>query len=286
MKFILEGIDGSGKSTLAKKIKETFSFMNFDIVHCTRETNNNMEFFCDMIYNLNHNYSDNLIIDRMHLGQAVYQTEEERLANGWMTDDEIIRLENMLSKRNEVEPIIRIFVDTPIDTCLYNCHHNGEDGHYTKEYLEDLRNRYLNLLERLKNVNAVNNWIIYKNNFVSPEVVRNFDYSSLPHIVLVDFDKTLNLTDKPFPSIGEPNTRLIKDLTEGRWKDSKKILFTSRTDDSLKEAIDCCREWGIEFDAVNDNIKEVKDAGLSPRKIFGHLIIDDLALNPNDMYKD
>lgn len=243
-------------------------------------------FFCDMIYNLNHNYSDNLIIDRMHLGQAVYQTEEERLANGWMTDDEIIRSESMMSERSKMEPIIRIFVDTPIDICLYNCHHNGEDVHYTREYLEDLRNRYLNLLERLKNVNVFNNWIIYKNNFPSPEIARNFDYSSLPHIVLVDFDKTLNLTDKPFPHIGKPNLKLIRDLTEGRWKNSKKVLFTSRTDDSLVEAIECCNNWGLEFDAINDNIKEVKDAGLSPRKIFGHLIIDDIAVNPNDLYKD
>lgn len=283
MKFILEGVDGSGKSTLARKIQETFKFMNFEIVHCTRETDNNLEFFKDMIYNSNGRYSDNLIIDRMHLGQCVYQNEDERIDKGWMSDDEIIKLENMLSKRNEVEPIIRIFVDTPIDTCLYNCHHNGEDGHYTKEYLEDLRNRYLSLLERLKNVNAVNNWVIYKNNFVSPEVARNFDYSSLPHIVCVDFDKTLNITDKPFPSIGSPNTKLIDELLNGKWKDSKKVLYTCRTDHLLDEAIEKCEEWGLKFDAINDNIDELKSNGLNPRKIYCNVLFDDLSLNPFDL---
>ena len=282
MKFILEGIDGAGKSTLAKKIQETFNFMDFDIVHCTRETDNNLKFFKDMVYNLNGNYSDNLIIDRMHLGQVCYQTEEERIDKGWMSDDDIIELENCLYARTCMEPIIKIFVDTPIDTCLYNCHHNGEDGHYTLEYLKDLREKYLNLIEKLNRMSC-NKWIIYKNEFPSPEIARNFDYSSLPHIVLVDFDRTLNLTDKPFPSIGEPNVKLISELMNGKWKDSKKILFTSRTDDSLTEAINCCKEWGIEFDAVNDNIKEVKDAGLNPRKIYGNLIIDDIALNPKDL---
>lgn len=282
MKFILEGVDGSGKSTLAKKIQETFKFMNFEIVHCTRETDNNLEFFKDMIYNSNGRYSDNLIIDRMHLGQCVYQNEDERIDKGWMSDDDILELENCLQARTGIEPVIKIFVDTPIETCLYNCHHNGEDGHYTLEYIKDLREKYLNLIERLNRVSC-NQWIVYKNDFPSPEIANNFDYSSLPYIVCVDFDKTLNITDKPFPSIGSPNTKLIDELLNGKWKDSKKVLYTCRTDHLLAEAIEKCEEWGLKFDAINDNIDELKSIGLNPRKIYCSLIIDDLSLNPSDL---
>ena len=282
MKFILEGVDGSGKSTLARKIQETFKFMNFEIVHCTRETDNNLEFFKDMIYNSNGRYSDNLIIDRMHLGQCVYQNEDERIDKGWMSDDDILELENCLHARADIEPVIKIFVDTPIETCLYNCHHNGEDGHYTLEYIKDLREKYLNLIEKLNRVSC-NKWIVYRNDFPSPEVARNFDYSSLPHIVCVDFDKTLNITDKPFPSIGSPNTKLIDELLNGKWKDSKKVLYTCRTDHLLDEAIEKCEEWGLKFDAINDNIDELKSNGLNPRKIYCNVLFDDLSLNPFDL---
>ena len=280
MKFILEGIDGSGKSTLAKKIQETFKFMNFEIFHCTRYTPNNLKFFTEIILN-----NDNLIIDRMHIGQLVYQTEKERVDKGWMSNDDIIKFEEFLTKRSSVEPIIRIFVDTPLDTCLYNCHHNGEDGDYTYEYIKELRDKYVEILFKLNN-NYGSNWISYDNNFPSPEVARNFDYSSLPHIVCVDFDKTLNLTNNSFPSIGVPNRELLDELLYGKYKDSKKVLYTCRTNDSLDEAIRTCEEWGLKFDAINDNIEELRSQGINPRKIYCNVFIDDLAVNPNNMFKD
>lgn len=276
MKFILEGIDGAGKSTLARKIQETFNFMNFDIVHCTRETDNNLEFFKDMIYNLDGRYSDNLIIDRMHLGQCVYQNEDERIDKGWMSDDDILELENCLHARTDMEPVIKIFVDTPIETCLYNCHHNGEDGHYTLEYLRDLREKYLNFIERLNRVSC-NKWIIYKNEFLSPEIARNFDYSTLPHIVAVDFDGCL--ADTEFPVIKDINKKLLYELTDGIYKNSKKILWTNRTDDSLKEALEYLESFGFIPDAVNDNIQEVKDIGLDPRKVYYDIVLDDKSYN-------
>lgn len=277
MKFILEGVDGSGKSTLAKKIQETFKFMNFEIVHCTRETPNDFKFFTELVTN-----DDNLIIDRMHIGQCVYQTEDERIKNGWMSNDDIIKLEEYLTRRSSIEPIVRILVDTPLETCLYNCHHNGEDGHYTLEYLNELRDKYHEILFKLNNCYG-SNWIIYDNKFPSPEIANSFDYSSLPHIVCVDFDKTLNITDESFPSIGSPNVILFNELLNGKWKDSKKVLYTCRTGYLLDEAVKKCEEWGLKFDAINDNIDELKSNGLNPRKIYCNIFIDDLALNPSNL---
>ena len=274
MKFILEGTDGSGKSTLAKEIQNTFKYMDFKIIHCTRETPNNMLYFSEMI-----NSSENLIIDRGWIGQFVYQTAEERERNNWLNYIDLEYIECLSSRLG----VIKLYVNTPTDVCLYNCLHNGEDGHYTEEYIDELKLTYENLLFKS---NHCFGWEKYNNNFVSPEVARNFDYSSLPHIVCVDFDGTLNMTNDPFPSIGSPNIELINDLKNGRWKDSKKILYTARTGFSLDEAIECCRNWGLEFDAINDNIKEVKEVGLNPRKVYCNLFIDDTALNPCDVYFD
>lgn len=271
MKFILEGVDGSGKTTLAKKIQEAFKFMNFKIVHSTSSTPNNLGYFADLIHS-----TDNLIIDRMHLGQFVYQTEEERVAKGWLSSEDELRLvEHWIASRNLTEPIITIFVDTPIDVCLYNCHHNGEDGHYTEEYIKDLRYKYMLLIQRLNSTES--NWVTYHNEFVSPEVAKKFNYSTLPKIVAVDFDGTLAYTE--FPKIVAPNMILFNELLNGKYKDYKKILWTNRTDHLLDEAIEYCRDLGLEFDEINDNIKEVRDAGLSPRKVYADVYIDDKAIN-------
>lgn len=271
MKFILEGVDGSGKSTLAKHIQETFKFMNFEIVHSTRNTPNNLDYFGSLIYN-----NKNLIIDRMHLGQFIYQNEEERVAKNWLSsEDELRAIEYRIASRNHMEPIITIFVDTPIDVCLYNCHHNGEDGHYTIEYIKNLRDKYLSLINRL-NLTGPSNWIVYKNNFVSPEVAQKFDYTTLPKIVAVDFDGTLAYTK--FPEIISPNIELINELKTGKYKDYKKILWTNRTEHALQDAIEYCKKFGLEFDAINDNIQEVKDVGLSPRKVYADIFIDDKSL--------
>ena len=110
------------------------------------------------------------------------------------------------------------------------------------------------------------------------------DFSSLPKIIAVDFDGTL-CTDC-FPSIGIANLNLITDLIAQREKGVKLILWTSRTNnfdpgdgdkiDMLDEAVKWCSNLGLEFDAVNDNIQEVKDlTGDNTRKIYADLYIDD-----------
>ena len=50
----------------------------------------------------------------------------------------------------------------------------------------------------------------------------------------------------------------------------------------LTRAVEFCRCYGLEFDAVNDNTEELKRAyGTNPRKIGADYYIDDKALPPD-----
>lgn len=112
--------------------------------------------------------------------------------------------------------------------------------------------------------------------------IKNF--SELPRIIAVDFDGTL-CTDC-FPSIGIANLNLIENLIKQRENGVKLVLWTSRTNnfdsgdgnkvDMLDEAVKWCSRLGLKFDAINDNIQEVKDfTGGNTRKVYADVYIDD-----------
>ena len=94
-------------------------------------------------------------------------------------------------------------------------------------------------------------------------------------IYAVDFDGTLNLARK-YPELGNPNMRLIEMLIECRAEGDKVILWTCREGQLLADAVKYCRKYGLEFDAINDNIQENKDRwGNNTRKVFADFYIDD-----------
>jgi uncharacterized pyridoxamine 5'-phosphate oxidase family protein len=100
----------------------------------------------------------------------------------------------------------------------------------------------------------------------------------LPRIVAVDFDGTL-VEDK-FPEIGRPNVTLFKALKRWQTEGVKVILWTCRNNDALEAAVKFCRDMGLEFDAVNENLPEVKELyGGDTRKVFADLYIDDKAID-------
>ena len=74
-------------------------------------------------------------------------------------------------------------------------------------------------------------------------------------IIAVDFDGTL-CTDC-FPKIGQPNTALIELLKGLRRQGRQIILWTCRCGNQLEEAVEWCRKWELEFDAVNENLPEI-----------------------------
>ena len=80
------------------------------------------------------------------------------------------------------------------------------------------------------------------------------EMSSFVPIYAVDFDGTL--CESKWPGIGAPNKKLIQHLVQRRTEGAKVILWTCRVEEHLKEAVDWCSKFGLEFDAVNDNLPE------------------------------
>lgn len=93
-------------------------------------------------------------------------------------------------------------------------------------------------------------------------------------VYAVDFDGTLNLADK-YPSLGEPNTELFDFLKQRKQFGDKIILYTCREGKLLEDAVRYCRIQGMEFDAINDNIRENVLRWGNSRKIFADYYIDD-----------
>ena len=90
-------------------------------------------------------------------------------------------------------------------------------------------------------------------------------------IFAIDFDDSLFAN--AYPNIGKPNYKLIQKAILLRKLGHKLILWTCRSGKELEEAVGACREVGLEFDAVNENINPTKR--FNPRKIFAHYYVDD-----------
>ncbi len=105
-------------------------------------------------------------------------------------------------------------------------------------------------------------------------------FEELPKIIAVDFDGTL--VEDRWPEIGSPNIELFEILKSLRQNYGIKIiLWTCRNyhdkyGDMLEEAIKFCQKQGLEFDAINENIREVqKFTGEDTRKVYADVYIDD-----------
>ena len=100
-------------------------------------------------------------------------------------------------------------------------------------------------------------------------------------IIAVEFDGTLCIDS--YPNIGFPNLPLIFLLKQMKAQDKKIILWTCRCGRYLAEAVNWCENFGLEFDAVNDNVEEiVKKYGSNSRKIYADVYIDDKSCFPWD----
>jgi hydroxymethylpyrimidine pyrophosphatase-like HAD family hydrolase len=91
--------------------------------------------------------------------------------------------------------------------------------------------------------------------------------------IAIDFDGTI--VEHTFPSIGKEKLFAIDTMRELMKQNHQLILWTSRVGKELDEAIDFCRERGVEFYAINKNYpEEVYDETVS-RKIVADVYIDD-----------
>lgn len=101
-------------------------------------------------------------------------------------------------------------------------------------------------------------------------------------VFAVDFDGCL--AEYKFPGIGEQTEkqkRFMSILKKLQQKGHKLVLWTSRGEPSLQEAIDWCEERGLKFDSHQVNPFTEKISGPSP-KIVADYYIDDKALEFGD----
>lgn len=90
-------------------------------------------------------------------------------------------------------------------------------------------------------------------------------------IFALDFDDSL--FTNAYPNVGTPNYAFIRKAILLRKMGHKLILWTCRSGKELEEAVEACREVGLEFDAVNENLNPSER--FNPRKIFAHYYVDD-----------
>ena len=99
-------------------------------------------------------------------------------------------------------------------------------------------------------------------------------------IYAVDFDKTLTIGSYEFPDTGRPNIGLFHFLIEKQRSGHNIILWTCRAGRDLDVAVAYCRNMGLEFDAVNDNLPKIIEAySVNSRKVFADYYIDDRSVS-------
>jgi hydroxymethylpyrimidine pyrophosphatase-like HAD family hydrolase len=91
--------------------------------------------------------------------------------------------------------------------------------------------------------------------------------------IAVDFDGTI--VDHEYPKIGKEKLFAFRTLKELEKQGASLILWTFRSGKELDEAVEYCRQNGLEFYAVNKNYpEEIFDETIS-RKIDADMFIDD-----------
>ena len=94
-----------------------------------------------------------------------------------------------------------------------------------------------------------------------------------PIIVAVDFDGTI--VEDAYPKVGKPMIFAFDTLKKLQSQGHRLILWTYRSGKRLDEAVDFCKENGLEFYAVNKNFPEEEYDEKYSRKIHADLFIDD-----------
>lgn len=94
-------------------------------------------------------------------------------------------------------------------------------------------------------------------------------------IIATDFDDTLVEAGR-FPEFGE-DTKWFDTLQKikAAYPNVKIILWTCREGKALAEAVTFCRENGLTFDAVNEDIPSSLEWKGKTRKPFAHIYVDD-----------
>lgn len=85
-------------------------------------------------------------------------------------------------------------------------------------------------------------------------LVLNYRRCTIIHAI--DFDGFL--CEAKYPEIGKPYKDKIEFFKRCREKGHKVILWTCRAGSTLNDAIIWCKGWGLELDAVNEDVPEIR----------------------------
>jgi hydroxymethylpyrimidine pyrophosphatase-like HAD family hydrolase len=91
--------------------------------------------------------------------------------------------------------------------------------------------------------------------------------------IAVDFDGTI--AEDKYPKIGKPKIFAFDAMIKLQNEGHRLILWTYRKGKRLQEAVDFCKENGIQFYAVNQSFPEEEFSPGISRKINADIFIDD-----------
>lgn len=91
--------------------------------------------------------------------------------------------------------------------------------------------------------------------------------------IAIDFDGTI--VEHKYPEIGEELLFAFQTLKELQKQGHQLVLWTYRSGELLNEAVEYCRQNGLEFYAVNKNYPEEEFDSSISRKIDADMFIDD-----------
>ena len=92
-------------------------------------------------------------------------------------------------------------------------------------------------------------------------------------IIAIDFDGTI--VEDAYPNIGKPMIFAFETMKKLQSEGHRLILWTYRTDKKLQEAVDFCKQQGLEFYAINKSYPEEEFDGKISRKINAAFFVDD-----------
>lgn len=91
--------------------------------------------------------------------------------------------------------------------------------------------------------------------------------------IAVDFDGTI--VEHKYPDIGKEKPFAIQSLKQLQQEGNRLILWTSREDKLLEEAVAFCHERGLDFYAVNSNQPDDALFKRNSAKVIADVYIDD-----------
>ena len=92
-------------------------------------------------------------------------------------------------------------------------------------------------------------------------------------IIAIDFDGTI--VEDAYPKIGKPMIFAFETMKKLQSEGHRLILWTYRSDRKLQEAVDFCKQQGLEFYAINKSYPEEEFDGKISRKIHATFFVDD-----------